>query len=492
MADAKKRRITITIEGGGARFQVSGTSIDFEGFLRAYVEGSDDPEAELADKETLLPNVEKGEVIDVRSMTPKGHTTQPPARYSEASLIRTLEERGIGRPSTYASIIQTIETRYVFKKGNALVPEWIAFSVTRLLEEHFPTLVDYQFTAEMEDLLDAISRREAESQKYLKDFYFGNGKPGLKPSLEAKSEEIDPRTLNQFSIGIPTDGEHRDEIVLRVGKYGPFLEQGDRTASLAPETAPDEINIASALELLDAADVPEEPIGIHPEFDKPIYVKHGRFGPYVQLGEPDDEEKKNASILAGIKPEEVDVELAVKLLSLPRDLGVYEELKEPVMAHDGRYGPYIKCGKETRSLPAEISPLDVTFDQAVELLKQPKTRGRRAPKEPLKTFDDKSPVTEDVVKVLDGRYGPYVTDGTTNASLPKGSDPKELSFEQALNLLAERAARAPAKKKKKKKKAAKKKTAKKKAAKKKTAKKKAAKKKAAKKKATKKATATDE
>ncbi|MCA9216863.1 MAG: DNA topoisomerase I, partial [Planctomycetales bacterium] len=390
-------------------------------------------------------------------------------------------------PSTYASIIQTIETRYVFKKGNALVPEWIAFSVTRLLEEHFPTLVDYQFTAEMEDLLDAISRKEAESQKYLKDFYFGNGKPGLKPSLDAKSEEIDPRTLNCFSVGTPTEGEFRDEIVLRVGKYGPFLEQGSRTASLAPETAPDEITVESALALLNAADVPEEPIGIHPEFNKPIYVKHGRFGPYVQLGEPDDEDKKNASILAGIKPEEVDVELAVKLLSLPRNLGVYDELKEPVMAHDGRYGPYVKCGKETRSLPADVSPLEVTFEQAVELLKQPKTRGRRAAKEPLKTFENKSPVTDDVVKILDGRYGPYVTDGTTNASLPKGTEPKDLSFEQALNLLAERAARAPAKKKKaSKKKTAKKKTAKKKAAKKKTAKKKAAKKKTAKKKTAKK------
>ena len=492
MADAKKRRITISIEGGGARFQVSGTTIDFEGFLRAYVEGSDDPEAELADKETLLPAVEKGEVIDVKSMTPKGHTTQPPSRYTEATLTRTLEERGIGRPSTYASIIETIQERkYVFKKGNALVPEWIAFSVVRLLEEHFPTLVDYQFTAEMEDLLDSISRNEAESLAYLNEFYFGNGKPGLKQNLKAKEEEIDPRLLNCFPVGTPTEGEHREEIVLRVGRYGPFIEQGERTASLPPEMAPDELTLASAVELLDVADVPEEPIGIHPETEKPIYVKHGRFGPYVQMGEPDDDDKKNASILKTIKPEEVDLDLAVKLLSLPRDLGVYEELKEPVMAHDGRYGPYIKCGKETRSLPAEISPLDVTFEKAVELLKQPKTRGRAAPKEPLKTFEDKSPVTEEIVRILDGRYGPYVTDGSTNASLPKGTDPKELSFDQALNLLAERAARAPAKKKKKKKKGAKKKAAKKKAAKKKTAKKKTAKKKtpkkAAKKKAVKKA-----
>ena len=200
--------------------------------------------------------------------------------------------------------------------------------------------------------------------------------------------------------------------------------------------APDELTLETALKYLDAADVPEEPIGVHPDTQKPIYIKHGRFGAYVQMGEPDDEEKQNASILKTIKPEEVDLEIAVKLLSLPRDLGVYEELKEPVMAYDGRYGPYVKCGKESRTLPAELSPLDITFDQAVELLKQPKPRGRgrAAPKEPLKTFDDKSPVTDEIVKILDGRYGPYVTDGTTNASLPKGTDPVEVSFDQALIL----------------------------------------------------------
>lgn len=473
MADAKKRRITISIEGAGALFQVSGTTIDFEGFLRAYVEGSDDPEAELADKETLLPPVEKGEKVIPKKMEAKGHSTKPPARFSEAALTQELEKRGIGRPSTYASIIETIQDRrYVFKKGNALVPNWIAFSVIRLLEEHFPNLVDYEFTAQMEDYLDSISRQEAEHLKYLNDFYFGNGKPGLKPSLKSKEEEIDPRVMSRFPVGNPPadlEGFNPDEpIVLRVGKWGPFLEHGEKKASLPDGMAPDELTLEKAVELLTQAAVEDEPLGVDPETGKPVYVKVGRFGPYVQLGHPDDEEKpKNASLLKGMVANEIDLETALKLLSIPRELGVYPENNEPIVAHNGRFGPYIKCDKETRSLGA-ISPLDVTLEQAIELLKQPKTRGRGAAKEPLKVFEQKSPVTEEEVKLLDGRYGPYVTDGSTNASLPKDAKPEELTFEQALNLLAERAAKAPAKKKKKKK-AAKKKTAKKKTAKKKKA-----------------------
>ena len=492
MADAKKRRITIAIEGDGARFQVSGTTIDFEGFLRAYVEGSDDPEAELADKETLLPAVEKGEVIQHKSMSAKSHTTQPPSRFSEATLTRTLEERGIGRPSTYASIIETIQERtYVFKKGNALVPSWVAFSVIRLLEDHFPNLVDYEFTAQMEDFLDSVSRREAEHLRYLKEFYFGNGKPGLKENLKSKETEIDPRLMSRFPVGTPTEGEFKEEIVLRVGKYGPFVEQGERKASLPDGMAPDELNMERALELLEAASIDEEPIGTDPETQKPVYIKQGRFGPYVQLGTKDDDEKpKNASLLRGMAVEDVTFEIALKLLALPRTLGEHPEMKEPVQAFNGRFGPYIKCGTETRSLPAEVPLLEVNLEQAIEILKQPKTRGRgrAAPKEPIKTFE-KSPVTEEPIKLLDGRYGPYVTDGETNASLPKGTDPSELTFDQAVNLLAERAAKAPAKKKKKKK-AAKKKTAKKKTAKKTAAKKKTATKKTTKKATTKKKTAT--
>lgn len=466
MADARKQRMTITIEGGGAVFQASGTSILFEGFLRAYVEGSDDPEAELADKETLLPAVKQEDPLGLRSMDAKGHTTQPPARFSEASLTRTLEEKGIGRPSTYASIIDTIQNRdYVFKKGNALVPSWTAFSVVRLLEDHFGPLVDYEFTAQMEDFLDSISRQEQQAIAYLQSFYFGDGAGAgtnavaLKPTLEAKAAEIDPRISARFVIGVPESGEHREEIAVRVGKYGPFLEQGERRASLPDGLCPDEVTLEKAVELLSNAKLEEEPLGIHPDSGKPIYVKAGRFGPYIQLGENDDPEKKNQGLLKNMTAAELTLDQAVQLLRLPRDLGVHPELNEPIVARDGRYGPYIVCGKETRSLPNDISPLDVTFEQAIELLKQPKTRGRTAAKkEPLRKFDAVSPVTGNEVQVLDGRFGPYVTDGESNASLPKDVAPDALTFETALELLAERAARAPKKKKSTKKKAAKKAT----------------------------------
>ncbi|XZE55631.1 type I DNA topoisomerase [Planctomycetaceae bacterium SH139] len=487
MADARKKRMTVTIEGGDAVFQASGTSIEFEGFLRAYVEGSDDPDAELADKEKLLPAVSQDDPLDIKNLETKSHTTQPPARYSEASLTRTLEEKGIGRPSTYASIIDTIQNRdYVFKKGNALVPSWTAFSVVRLLEDHLSSLVDYEFTAQMEDFLDSISRQEEKALQYLKRFYFGETTGdeavppiGLRPTLEAKAAEIDPRVSARFTVGTPTTGDAREEVVVRVGKYGPFLEQGERRASLPDGMCPDEVTLEKSLDLLADASREDEPLGLHPETQKPIYVKSGRFGPYVQLGENDDEEKKNQSLLKGMEVSTLTLQQAVDLLKLPRDLGQHPELNEPVVAKDGRYGPYITCGKETRSLPADLSPLDVTFEQAIELLKQPKTRGRAAatPKEPLKTFEKPSPVTETEVRVLDGRFGPYVTDGQTNASLPKGTEPDSLTFEAALELLADRAAKAP-KKRSAKKKSAKKKTTKKKAAKKKTTTKKAATKKA--------------
>ena len=439
----------------------------------------------MADKEKLLPAVKQDDALRVREIESKSHTTQPPARFSEASLTRTLEEKGIGRPSTFATIIETIQKRdYVYKKGNALVPSWIAFSVTRLMEEHFGPLVDYEFTAEMEDFLDTVSRREAESLGYLKRFYFGDGDGqhagqkeakaaiGLKDRLADKIEEIDPRTTAMFTLGTPAQGEHRDEVFVRVGKYGAFLQQGERKAPIPDGLPPDEMTLPLAMELFLSAAREDEPLGKHPETGQPIYQKAGRFGPYVQLGEKDDPDKKMASLLKSMEPSELTLDQALQLLSLPRDLGTHPEFKEPVMCHDGRYGPYVKCGKETRSLPADTSPLDYTFDQAIALLKTPKTRGRAAPKEPIKKFEKPSPVTEKEVKVLEGRYGPYVTDGVSNASTPKGSDPKELTFEAALDLLAERAARAPAKKKKARKKAVKKKATAKKKTTKKTVKKK--------------------
>ena len=475
MQNARGRRVTITVEGEGSVFQVSGKTIDFPGFLRAYVEGADDPNAELADKETLLPAVEEGQAVSLKEVEPKSHTTQPPSRFSEAALTRELEQRGIGRPSTYASIIETIQTRnYVFKKGNALVPTWNAFSMVRLMEEHFPSLVDYEFTANMEGLLDSISRQEAGNIEYLEEFYFGKETPGLKGRLETKIKEVDPRAISTFPLGTPEEGEHLEVVNLRVGQYGPYLEQGERKASLPEDLPPDELTLESALELLKKAETGDEPLGICPDTHKPVFVKSGRFGPYVQLGLADEGEKpKNAGLLKGMSVEDITLEVALKLLSLPRLVGEHPDSKEVIEAFNGRYGPYIKCGSETRSLPDDVSPLDVQLEQSLFLLSQPKRRGRSAPKEPIKTFES-SPITEQPIRLLEGRYGPYVTDGETNASLPKGTETETVTFEQALQLLAERAAKGPSRKKKKtKKKATKKKATKKKAAKKKATKKKA-------------------
>jgi DNA topoisomerase I len=464
MADAKKLRMTVLVEGDGAVFQASGTSIEFEGFLRAYVEGTDNPDEALAQQEVLLPEMQEKQSLACQDMEAKSHTTQPPARYTEASLTRTLEEKGIGRPSTYASIIDTIQSRdYVFKKGSALVPTWTAFTVIRMLEEHFASLVDYDFTAQMEENLDEISRNERDYLDYLHRFYFGktrankdsDGKPdaglGLKPLLASKLDEIDPRATSRFSLGHPSEGVYSDEVFVRDGRFGPYIEQGDRKASLPDGLAPDEMTLPMALELLSNSALADEPMGHCPETGKPIFLKNGRFGPYIQLGDNDDAEKRNAGFLKGMTPEDVDLDVAIKLLSLPRTLGDHPEMNEPIVAMNGKFGPYVKCGSETRSLPATISPLDVSFEQAMELLAQPKTRGRgaAAKREPLKAFAE-SPVTGNVVQVLDGRYGAYVTDGETNASLPKDADPATLTFEAALALLAARAEMGGGKKPKKK------------------------------------------
>jgi DNA topoisomerase-1 len=477
MADARKRRVTVTIEADGAVFQASGTSIEFEGFLRAYVEGTDNPEEALAAQDVLLPQMSEGQAMQCREIQAKSHTTQPPARYTEASLTRTLEERGIGRPSTYASIIDTIQHRdYVFKKGPALVPTWTAFTVVRMLEEHFGKLVDYDFTAQMEEFLDEISRNERDSLDYLRRFYFGpaadSGVPsatdiqtdvGLKPLLASKLDEIDPKQTSRYGLGSPGDGEFREEVFVRDGRFGPFIEQGDRKASIPLGLAPDELTLNVAMELLTSAAQGEQPLGTCPVSGKPIYVKNGRFGPYIQLGENDDDEKRNAGLLKGMTVDEVNLDVAIKLLSLPRDLGEHPQLNDSIIAMNGKFGPYIKCGSETRSLPANISPLDVTFQQAIELLAQPKTRGRgAAKKEPILSLAE-SPVTGKVVQVLDGRFGAYITDGATNATVPKDMDPSQITLELALDLLAARAALGPTKKKAPKK-AAKKSAAPKKAA----------------------------
>jgi DNA topoisomerase-1 len=471
MSDSKARRITIRVDLDGARFEASGKIIDFPGYLRAYVEGSDDPESELAEREVVLPQVAVGETLQCRDLESKSHTTQPPNRFSEASLTRELEKMGIGRPSTYASIIDTILARdYVFKKsGNVLVPTWTAFAVSQLLESHLPDLVNYQFTADMEDELDAISRGELDYVEYLQHFYFGKDEKGLKGLVTTKSGEIDARDVCRVRIGQP---EGQSEIFVRVGRYGPFLEQGERRASIPDQTPPDELTMEASLALLESSAQGDQPLGHDPD-GKPVFVKVGRYGPYVQRGTSEDEEKpQSASLLKGMNPDEVTIEVALALLTLPRTLGNHPENGQPVMAHNGPYGPYVKCEKEIRSLPADISPLNVNLQQALELLAQPKTRGRGragATREPLKVFEA-SPVTTNPVQLLSGRYGPYVTDGVTNASLPRGTAPEELTFEYALNLLKVRAEQGPSEKQLKKS-AAKKAAATKKAAPKKAAKK---------------------
>jgi DNA topoisomerase I len=452
MTDARGHRLTIAIEADGARFQAVGKTIEFPGYLRAYVEGSDDPSADLADRETILPRVSVGEPLRCVGLEPKSHTTQPPNRYSEAMLTRALEEMGIGRPSTYASIIDTILAReYVFKlpRSNMLVPTWTAFAVSQLLEAHLPELVNYQFTAEMEDELDAISRGEMNYQDYLRMFYFGNEHPGLKQLLKDKTAEIDARNVCRIPLGTPTGkGPEAAEVFVRVGRYGPFLEQGDRRASIPDKLPPDELTLAAAVEMLDKAVAADQPLGYCPDTGKPVFLKVGRFGPYVQRGGAEDGEKpKNASLLKGMTPDQVDLPTALKLLSLPRTLGEHPESHEPVVAHNGRYGPYVKCGEETRSLAGGLSPLEVTLEQALALLAQPKQRrgaGAARAQTPVRVFEA-SPVTNQPIRLMQGRYGPYVTDGVTNASLPREMNAEELTFEFAVNLLKERAAAGPSK-----------------------------------------------
>ncbi|QDU86122.1 DNA topoisomerase 1 [Planctomycetes bacterium Pla163] len=458
MADAKGHRVTLKVKGGRAVLQTSGKTIEFPGFLRAYVEGADDPTAELADKETVLPSVKEGEALDCVELGAKDHTTQPPARFTEASLVKELEAKGVGRPSTYASIIDTIIFReYVIKSSNALVPTFTAFAVVGLLENYFGALVDTTFTASMEDDLDRISNGELEALPYLKHFYFGGGDdPGLAKLLE---QDIDARTSCTLPLGEDAKGV---QINVRVGKYGPYLERGEDRASIPEGTAPDEVTLEHAVELLERGSGPTE-LGNHPETGQPVYLKSGRFGPYVQLGDPDEEtgdKPKMKSLLPGMELDSVGLDDALKLLSLPRTVGVHPTMGEDILADYGRYGPYLRCGKETRSLkePQEIFDIDVSG--AVEVLAQEKKGGRRQAKVLKELGVRESDGTE--IKMLDGRYGPYVADGTYNASLPKGTDPEGLTLADAIELLAKKAEAKP----KRKKTASKKKTVKKKTAKK--------------------------
>jgi DNA topoisomerase-1 len=447
-----------TTDGEPAVFTASGKVITFAGFLRAYVAGSDDPEAELADQEKILPKLIEGQELAAHALEPTSHMTQPPVRYTEASLVKELEARGIGRPSTYASIIQTIQDRgYVWHKGQALVPTFTAFAVVRLLEQNLPDLVDYDFTARMEDELDAIARGENDAAPWLHDFYFGASvgnnvkrpimRVGLR-ALVATGGDIDPREASRITIGQTSGG---DRVVVRVGRYGPYIQIGDteQRVSVPDDLPPDEMTLERALEMVEKAAEGDRVLGNDPETGKPIYVKSGRFGPYVQLGDPELTEKgtvkkggkaKMASLWKSMSPETVELEQAVMLLSFPREVGKHPESDEIITVQDGRYGPYVKAGDETRSLDNQEQLATITLDEAVAKLAAPK-RGRRSGAASVIADLGAHPESGNAIQVKSGRFGPYVTDGAINATVPKGSDPESVTLEQAVELLAKREAK---------------------------------------------------
>jgi DNA topoisomerase-1 len=478
MEDSRGQSVKLSIatqaDGQELEFAVTGNTITFPGFLRAYVEGSDDPSQELEQRERPLPPVNQGEQLTGTEFEPKPHETQPPARYTEASLVKHLEELGVGRPSTYASILSTIQQRgYVWKKGSALVPSFKAFAVVQLLAKHFADLVDYAFTARMEDELDAIAEGREEAVPWLKRFYFGvdaapaktkkagppsssspsstsNLSVGLRTLVAERLNEIDARAINSLPLG--KDEQDRD-IIIRVGRYGPYLQRQDDTASLPEDLPPDEVTLEKAIQLLEAPSG-DRLLGTDPESGLPVYVRTGRFGAYVQLGEAGGKEKpRTGSLLKTMTPASMTLEDALKMLSLPRVVGEHPESHEPITAQLGRYGPYITCGKDSRSVEKEEDVFTITLEQALGLLAQPKTRGRRKAAEPIKTLG-KDEFSGGEITLREGRFGYYVTDGETNASLSKGDSIETIDNARAQELLHNRRERGPVTKKKVKKKAA--------------------------------------
>ena len=461
MVDARVLRTTLEISADGpggdvAVLTASGKAIEFAGFRRAYVEGSDDPAAELEEQETILPQCAVGDRIDRDGRTaialldtePKRHETAPPARFTEASLIKELERLGIGRPSTYAPTIATIVRRgYVFRQGKALVPSFTAFAVTKLLRDHFGDFVETDFTAEMEDDLDEISRGERESVEFLREFYYGNKKKkhrGLLGAVEQGAENADYPVLDLG--GESADGE---PVRIRIGRFGPFVQVGEggpgRTASLPDDVAPADLTVEKALELVRVKAEGPRTIGVDQATGMNVYVMNGRYGAYVQLGETPEgkkaEKPKRASLQADMTESTITLEEALKLLSLPRVVGLHPDDNEPIVTNFGRFGPYVKHGDEFRSLESEDDVFKIGFDAALELIRAPKVSRRRqsAQKKVLKELTSNGTT----FKLLAGRYGPYVTDGTTNASIPKSTNPESVTFEQAAELLEARRNAAP-------------------------------------------------
>ncbi len=476
MSDATYETTTVTLavdlatSGRKAEFTASGTVYTFKGFLEAYEEGRDEKRSD-ADKQDdqALPQLAVGDALAVRDVEPKGHATSPKPRYTEASLVKALEEKGIGRPSTFASIIDTILNRgYVTKRGQALVPSWVAFSVVRLLEQHFTELIDYDFTAALEDDLDAIARGEQNRVDWLKDFYFGSDDhTGLRTIVDNLGD-IDARELSSTRV--------TDNAVLRIGRYGPYLEVGDpehpdapvRRVNIPDDLAPDELTAAKAQELIDAPVAGDRVLGENPENGKLIVVKDGRYGPYVQEVEPADDEQvdaatgevteppakkgaaskaaaakpRTASLFKSMSVDTVDLDDALRLLALPRVVGVDPESGEEITAQNGRYGPYLKKGADSRTLDSEQQLFEITLEEALERYKQPKYGARRA-SSALKEFEA-DPTSGKPIKLRDGRFGPYVTDGETNATVPRGEDAMAVDFTRAVQLLADKRAKGPA------------------------------------------------
>ncbi len=438
MADARGQTVSVRIaaetsDGRAAEFSTAGTVITFRGFLLAYEEGRDDASDDAEEKR--LPQLREGDSLTATALEPEGHSTAPPARYTEASLVKALEERGIGRPSTYASIMGTILDRgYVRRQGQALVPEFLAFAVVQLLERHFAQLVDYAFTARMEDDLDEIAGGDESRTSWLRRFYYGaEGDDGLKTLVEQHLGDIDARDVN--TVVLP-----RTDIVVRVGRYGPYLERGESRQTLPPGIAPDELTAERAEEILAQAGREQE-LGNDPETGVAIVVRVGRYGPYVTELVDGDEKPRTASLFSTMSPETITLDEALKLLTLPRVLGEVEG--EEVTATNGRYGPYVKQGKESRSLDSEDELFTITLEHALAKLAEPRRRGRRAAAPPLKELGD-DPVSGKPITLKEGRFGPYVTDGDVNASLRAADSVESITPERAAELLQARRERGPA------------------------------------------------
>jgi DNA topoisomerase I len=441
MPDARGESVSVRFgaaasDGRDAEFATSGRVLHFPGFLKVYVESTDDPDDDTDDSERRLPPLAEGDELSAERLVATGHETKPPRRYTEASLVQRLEELGVGRPSTYASIIGVILDRhYVWKKGGALIPSFVAFSVVTLLEQHFPELVDYAFTARMEDDLDRIASGEEERTPWLTRFYLGE--KGLKQSIERNLGEIDARAINSIPIG--TDDQGR-EIVVRVGKFGPYLERGEDKGSIPDDLPPDELTVERATELIDDQSKGDKILGTDPDTGLVILARVGRFGPYVQLGEQEEgskEKPRRASLLKGMVIDQLGIDDALQLLSLPRLVG-HDESGVEIQALNGKYGPYIKRGDDSRSLESEDQLFTVTEAEALALLAQPpRRRGQAKTAGPLRELGE-DPVSKKPVTVRSGRFGPYVTDGDVNASLRKGDVPETITIERAAELLADR------------------------------------------------------